>query len=114
MSSPDRSAHWRTCLDSVEAVRTRIQAGSDSQEDAVTRQLMAQVVLAKSSNFTALLDSAGNVLDVNPTALITGGVDLSEVVGLLLWVTPWWSGSGADDVAMVSAAVAAAAEGRFA
>src|SRR3954468_18044128 len=109
MTAHERSDHWRTSLDSVEALRSRIQNVPDPQRDLVTRQLMAQVVLAKSSNFTALLDSAGNVLDVNPTALITGGVDLSEVVGLPLWVTPWWSGSGADDVAMVSAAVAAAA-----
>src|SRR4051794_8128991 len=114
MSSRERSDHWRTSLDSVEALRTRIQSVSDPQEDPVTRQLMAQVVLAKSSNFTALLDSEGNVLDVNPTALIAGGVDLSEVVGLPLWVTPWWSGSGEDDVAMVNASVAAAAVGRFA
>src|SRR4051794_11191554 len=113
MSSPDRSDHWRTSLDSVEALRTRIQAVSDSQEDAVTRQLMAQVVLAKSSNFTALLDAAGNVLDVNPTALIAGGVDLSEVIGLPLWATPWWSGAAEADVDMVNTAVAAAAEGRF-
>jgi signal transduction histidine kinase len=114
MTAHERSDHWRTSLDSVEALRTRIHDVPDPQEDPVARQLMAQVVLAKSSNFTALLDSAGNVLDVNPTALIAGGVDLAEVVGLPLWVTPWWSGAGADDVAMVNAAVVAAAEGRFA
>ena len=31
------------------------------------------------------------MLDVNPAALIAGGIDRSEVIGLPLWVTPWWS-----------------------
>jgi PAS domain S-box-containing protein len=114
MTAHDRSDHWRTSLDSVEALRTRLEHVSDPQQDLVARQLMAQVVIAKSSNFTALLDSTGHVLDVNPTALIAGGVDLSEVVGLPLWTTPWWTAAGEENMEMVNAAVAAASEGRFA
>src|SRR6188472_4553276 len=98
MSSPQRLDHWRTSLDSVEALRTRIAEVTDPREDAVARQLMAQVALAKSSSFTALLDAEGHVLDVNPTALIAGGVDPSEVAGLPLWTTPWWSAADNDDV----------------
>ena len=33
------------------------------------------------------------MLDVNPAALIAGGVDRAEVVGLPLWTTPWWVGA---------------------
>ena len=38
--------------------------------------------------------ATGHVLDVNPAALIAGGVDRSEVIGLPLWTTPWWAGAG--------------------
>jgi PAS domain S-box-containing protein len=75
---------------------------------------MAQVVHAKSSSFLALLHSSGHVLDVNPAALIAGGVDLSEVVGLPLWTTPWWSAAPTDDVRLVAKAVKEAGKGRFA
>src|SRR3954451_65377 len=113
MSSPERLDHWRTSLDSVEALRARIAQVREPHEDVVARQLMAQVAHAKSSSFTALLDAAGHVLDVNPAALIAGGVDRSEVTGLPLWTTAWWSAATAGDVRSVEAAVLAAAEGRF-
>src|SRR4051812_4594434 len=114
MSSPERLDHWRTSLDSVEALRARIAEVADPREDLVARQLMAQVALAKSSSFTALLDADGHVLDVNPTALIAGGVDPSEVTGLPLWTTPWWSAASDEDVESVKLGVLAAAKGRFA
>ena len=98
MSSQDRLDHWRTSLDSVDALRARIAEVPSPHEDVETRRLMAEVALAKSSHFIALLDATGHVLDVNPTALIAGGVDLSEVVGLPLWATAWWSGADEPDV----------------
>ena len=52
--------------------------------------------------------------EVVKTALIAGGVDLSEVAGLPLWVTPWWSGAEQTDVGMVRSAVTAATQGQFA
>jgi PAS domain S-box-containing protein len=75
---------------------------------------MAQVAHAKSSSFIALLDSSGHVLDVNPAALIVGGVDRVEVIGLPLWATPWWSEAEPEVVAMVKRAIDAATEGHFA
>jgi PAS domain S-box-containing protein len=86
----------------------------DVQDDPVARQLMAHVAHAKSSSFIALLHSSGHVLDVNPAALIAGGVDLSEVVGFPLWTTPWWAAAPTDDVRLVAKAVKEAARGRFA
>jgi len=84
------------------------------QEDPVTRQLMAQVAHAKSSSFIALLDRSGHVLDVNPAALIAGGVDRSEVIGLPLWVTPWWSSSPPEGQRELQRAIQGATDGRFA
>jgi PAS domain S-box-containing protein len=71
------------------------------------------VAHAKSSSFIALLDHDGRVLDVNPQALIAGGIDRGEVIGLPLWVTPWWSATEPADLRALERAVASAAEGRF-
>src|SRR4051794_4718474 len=114
MSSADRLDHWRTSLDLVEALRLHLAEGGSALEDAIARQLMAQVAHAKSSSFMALLTERGEVLDVNPAALIAGGVDRSEVAGLPLWSTPWWTAATAEHVRMVTAAILGAAEGRIA
>src|SRR3954464_3452904 len=114
MSSTDRLDHWRASLDSVEILRRRLAEVPDPQQDAVTRQVMAQVAHAKSSSFTALLNEHGQVLDVNPAALIAGGLDRSEVIGLPLWVTPWWLGASPDLPDQVEKAPRAAISGRFA
>jgi PAS domain S-box-containing protein len=113
MSAHDRLDHWRTSLDSVEALHRRMAEVESPQDDPATRQLMAQVAHAKSSSFIALLDGGGHVLDINPAALIAGGVDRSEVIGLPLWATPWWSQAGAEELETLERSVLAAAEGRF-
>lgn len=106
-----RLDHWTTSLDAIEALRERYERGTEG--DAQTRALMAQVLHAKSSSFILLLDDRGHVLDVNPAALIAGGVDRSEVIGLPLWTTAWWTGVGEDTVTWLREAVTAAASGRF-
>src|SRR4051794_12401489 len=114
MSSQGRRLdHWRTSLDAVDALRLRMAEVEGPQEDPVTRRLMAQVAHAKSSSFIALLDPEGNVLDVNPAALISGGVDRAEVIGLPLWSTPWWAGAEPEVVRTVESAVVSAGQGRF-
>src|SRR3954467_10260582 len=85
-----RADHWTASLSHVELLRARIAEVADPQSDPVTRGLMAQVAHEKSSSFIALLDRAGHLLDVNPAALIAGGVDRTEVIGLPLWATAWW------------------------
>src|ERR1700754_4285174 len=115
MSSHGRRLdHWTTSLDAVEALRLRIAAVADFQEDPVTRRLMAQVAHAKSSSFIALLDGEGHILDVNPAALIAGGVARAEVIGLPLWATAWWSVADDSARSTIREAVAGAADGRFA
>src|SRR4051794_9044790 len=108
-----RLDHWTTSLESVEALRARLAETPQPQEDPVTRGLMAQVAHAKSSSFIALLDDHGHVVDVNPAALIAGGVDRTEVIGLPLWRTAWWSSAPPEGVEALAQAVAAASEGRF-
>jgi signal transduction histidine kinase len=105
--------HWTTSLDTVEALRLRMAEVAHPQEDPITRQLMAQVAHAKSSSFMALLDGAGHVLDVNPAALIAGGLDRGEVVGLPLWTTPWWLAASPSAPGELRAAITAAMQGRF-
>jgi PAS domain S-box-containing protein len=109
-----RSDHWSVSLDAIEALRARLAEPEAGASDQLTRQLMAQVVHAKSSSFVALLDSEGRVLDVSPAALISGGLDRSEVIGLPLWATRWWSEAADEVVAFLRQAVKSATEGRLA
>ena len=74
---------------------------------------MAQVAHAKSSSFIALLDPQGQVLDVNPAALIAGGVDRAEVIGLPLWTTAWWSSAPEETADVTEQAIVGAARGQF-
>src|SRR5918997_1512077 len=114
MSSQGRRVdHWRASLDVVELLRDHL-AQTNGREDSVTRALMAQVAHAKSSSFIALLDAEGNVLDVNPAALISGGLDQAEVLGLPFWTTAWWREAGVETARALQRAVTAAAEGQFA
>ncbi|WP_028065264.1 ATP-binding protein [Solirubrobacter soli] len=114
MSSHGRRLdHWTTSLDAVEALRLRMAEVEGAQEDPITRRLMAQVAHAKSSSFIALLDGDGHVLDVNPAALIAGGVDRSEVIGLPLWTTGWWLGADKTAIMTLRQAIESVADGRF-
>src|SRR3954468_506230 len=112
--STSRADHWTTSLRHVEALRARFAEADDPQQDPVTRGLMAQVAHEKSSSFIALLDRDGRLLDVNPAALIAGGVDRSEVIGLPLWATAWWERIDAGTTETLQRFLAAAASGRFA
>jgi PAS domain S-box-containing protein len=114
MSSHGRRLdHWTTSLDAVEALRLRMAEVEGAQEDPITRRLMAQVAHAKSSSFIALLDGDGHVLDVNPAALIAGGVDRTEVIGLPLWTTGWWLGAEQSAIMTLRQAIGSVADGRF-
>src|SRR3954468_4308321 len=111
--STSRADHWTTSLRHVEALRARFAEADDPQQDPVTRGLMAQVAHEKSSSFIALLDRDGHLLDVNPAALIAGGVDRSEVIGLPLWATAWWDGVDTEITRSLQRALTAAAAGRY-
>ena len=80
----------------------------------MTRALMAQVAHAKSSSFIALLDAEGNVLDVNPAALIAGGLDQRRGARAAAVDDAWWREAGIETARGLQRAVTAAAEGQFA
>jgi signal transduction histidine kinase len=104
---------WRASLDVQHALQARLDEVSDPESDPEARRLMAQVALAKATSFIALLRADGRLLDVTDAPLTAAGIDRHEVVGHLLWQTPWCRHS--EDVqADLRRSVELAAEGRLA
>lgn len=67
----------------------------------ITESHLAQIALAESEKrfkaifnsafqFIALTDTEGTVLEINQTALDSGGLRLEEVIGVPFWETYWW------------------------
>jgi PAS domain S-box-containing protein len=96
-ADPDRPADqpdpWQAALDRLDQLRSRLEAVGTPERDDVARRLMREVELDRTTGFIVLLDRAGTILDVNPGALITGGLERRDVVGALLWEAPWWHDS---------------------
>jgi signal transduction histidine kinase len=100
-------------MDVQHALQARLEDVADPETDLETRRLMAQVALAKATSFIALLRADGRLLDVTDAPLTSAGLDRHEVIGHLLWQTPWCRHS--EDVqADLRRAVELAADGRFA
>jgi PAS domain S-box-containing protein len=99
-------------MEALEALRRRLSIVPDPEHDPLARRLMAQVALAKSTSFIALLQTDGRVIDVTPAPLTAGGVNRAEVIGRPLWETAWWRACPASRRELEQA-VTAAAEGRF-
>jgi len=100
-------------MDVQHALQTRLDEIADPESDPEARRLMAQVALAKATSFIALLRADGRLLDVTDSPLTSAGLDRHEVIGHLLWQTPWCRHS--EDVqADLRRAVELAADGRFA
>jgi PAS domain S-box-containing protein len=99
-------------MEALEALRRRLSIVPDPEHDPLARRLMAQVALAKSTSFIALLQTDGRVIDITAAPLTAGGVNRAEVIGRPLWETAWWRASPASRRELEQA-VTAAAEGRF-
>jgi PAS domain S-box-containing protein len=100
-------------MDVQHALQARLAEVNDPESDPEARRLMAQVALAKSTSFIALLTPDGRMLDVTDAPLTSAGLDRHEVIGHVLWQTPWCRHS--EDVqADLRRAVELAADGRFA
>jgi PAS domain S-box-containing protein len=112
MTPEERLDPWRASMEALEALRRRLESVDDPEEDSLARRLMAQVALAKSTNFIALLATDGRVLDVTTAPLTAGGVNRAEVIGRPLWETAWWR-SAPSARRELEQAVTAAADGRF-
>jgi signal transduction histidine kinase len=104
---------WRASLDVQHALQARLDEVADPEADPEARRLMAQVALAKATSFIALLRADGRLLDVTDAPLSAAGIDRHEVVGQLLWQTPWCRHSE-DAQADLRRGVELAADGRLA
>jgi PAS domain S-box-containing protein len=104
---------WRASMDVQHALQARLDEVADPETDPEARHLMAQVALAKATSFIALVTADGRILDVTDAPLTSAGLDRHEVVGELLWQTPWCRHS--EDVqADLRRALELAADGRLA
>jgi PAS domain S-box-containing protein len=100
-------------MDAQSALQARLEDVADAERDPEARRLMAQVALAKATSFIALLRADGRLLDVTDAPLTSAGLDRHEVIGHMLWQTPWCRHS--EDVqADLRRAVELASDGRFA
>jgi signal transduction histidine kinase len=100
-------------MDVQHALQARLEEVADPETDPEARRLMAQVALAKATSFVALLRADGRLLDVTDAPLTSAGLDRHEVIGHLLWQTPWCRHSDAVQ-ADLRRAVELTADGRFA
>ncbi|MBD1840152.1 diguanylate cyclase [Coleofasciculus sp. FACHB-501] len=50
-----------------------------------------RAIFNQTSQFIALLQSDGIVLEANQTALNFGGITATDVIGRFFWEAPWWS-----------------------
>ena len=71
-----------------------------------------RAIFNQTFQITGLLSPDGIVLEANQTALDFGGVSRADVIGRLLWETPWWAHSP-ESQKRLRAAVSEASQGRF-
>ena len=69
-----------------------LSATDDAQSH---REKLARILLDEMHQFVGLLDSKGNILDVNRAALERAGIQLDDVQGKPFWEARWWLASQA-------------------
>ena len=72
-----------------------ITARRQAEEALAAANAKFESVFNQSGIFAAILDTEGNVHDVNALALEASGYTRDEVIGLPYWETPWWRESEA-------------------
>ncbi|KAG1650475.1 Sensor histidine kinase TmoS [Nymphon striatum] len=83
---------------------------SDSLQDH--RQKLSRIIFDELYEFAALLDSKGNVLEVNKAALDGAGIELDEIESKPFWEARWWQISQ-ETVASLRKLVKSASKGEF-
>ena len=73
---------------------------------------LARVILDKRYQFVPVLDTDGNLLDINQAALDGGGMKLCENIGRPFWEAYWWTVSEQTQQ-QFKEAIAQAARGQF-
>ena len=76
----------------------------------VTAERRFRAIFDQTFQFIGLLDVSGRLLEMNQTALSFAGARHDDVVGKLLWETPWWTHSP-ELQARVRRAVTSAGQG---
>jgi PAS domain S-box-containing protein len=71
------------------ALRERKQA----EESLRQSEQKFRAIFDSTFQFVGLLDTAGNILEANRTALDAIGVTAAQVIGQPFWTTPWWTHS---------------------
>lgn len=91
-------------------IRVRQVELSRSDDEERYREKLARIVLDDMYQFVGLLDTKGNLLDGNRSALEMFGVSLSSILGKPFWEAYWWRISTATQE-QLKRAIARAAKG---
>lgn len=78
------------------AIRTDITARKNAEASLRDSERKTRAIVNQSRQFIGLLDTKGNLLEANRTALEFVGATEADVLGRPFWDTPWWK----DDAAM--------------
>jgi PAS domain S-box-containing protein len=82
----------------------------DAGDTMTDRERVARVILDQISQFIALLDTGGRVLEINRAAIERGGLDRENVLGRPFLELGWW-GSGHNADTWLATAIGRAAAG---
>ena len=84
------------------------------QEEATFREIYAllRVIFDQSSSLMGILKPDGTILDVNLQAISLITSDKAELIGKVIWETPWWTHSP-EQQEQLREAVKSAAQGEF-
>lgn len=102
--------HFFDNYDNRQCIRVRQVELSRSDDEERYREKLARIVLDEMYQFVGLLDTKGNIVEVNRGALALGNVPLSSVVGKPFWEAHWWRISKATQKKLKNA-IARAAKG---
>ncbi|MEZ0246238.1 MAG: PAS domain S-box protein [Methylophilaceae bacterium] len=84
---------------------------NQNKRDFTSANLHFQAIFDNAFQFMGIIDLAGQLVEVNRTALEFVGAAHEDVVGLPAWETPWWRGAGGEQSARLQDAIARAATG---
>ena len=86
---------------------------NSAARDAGILEHYLRAIFDSAFQFCGLLSTEGTLLEVNQTALDYIGASRSDVLGLPLWETPWWTALEPEARTRLSTAIENAARGAF-
>src|SRR5580700_369807 len=67
-----------------------VSSENDRSAEVLEHERRAAVILDGMYQFVGLLDSKGNILEINRSALEGAGVRIEEIRGTPFWTARWW------------------------